>query len=83
MTSIMTLATIAGDALAEIRGGEQRGQSRAQKSERYQNECLSKDARQHYDIMVQRMVPNSSEAPGFKRRVVESVASLCHWPAPK
>jgi len=28
------------------------------------------------------MVPDSSEAPGIKRRVVQSIAQLCRWPFP-
>ena len=51
-------------------------------SERYINECTGKDARTHYEKMKSQMVENNSEAPGYKRRVVESIGSLCHWPLP-
>jgi hypothetical protein len=77
------MTTIDTSMLARVGGGAARGQSSEQKRERFQNECLSKDAREHYEIMKQRMVENNSEAPGFKRRVVESVADLCHWPRPE
>jgi hypothetical protein len=32
--------------------------------------------------MLKQMVPDSSEAPGIKRRAVKSIAQLCHWPFP-
>ena len=51
-------------------------------SERFINECTGKDARLHYETMKTLMVENKSEAPGFKRRVVESIGHLCHWPLP-
>ncbi len=76
------MITIETHELAAVCGGAQRGQSRDQIRERYANECLTKDARKQYDTMLSQMVPDSSEAPGFKRRVVKSIGELCHWPFP-
>lgn len=63
----------------------QRGQSPAQIRERYPNICMAPDpqtARKQYDTMLTQMVPDSSEAPGIKRRAVQSIAQLCHWRFP-
>jgi hypothetical protein len=68
--------------LAAVTGGAARGQSREQLQERYQNVCMTKDARAQYDTMLKQMVPDNSEAPGFKRRTVKSISQLCHWPFP-
>lgn len=71
--------------LATIAGGAARGQSREQIDERYRNLCLAPDpktARQQFDTMVKQMVPDSSEAPGIKRRAIQAIGQLCHWPVP-
>ena len=79
------MTTIHTATLANILGGAQRGQSPTQLRERYQNICLAPDpqtARKQYNTMLTQMVPDSSEAPGIKRRAVQSIAQLCHWPFP-
>jgi len=71
--------------LATISGGAERGQSPEQIRERTKNLCLAPDpktARQQFDTMVKQMVPNHSEAPGIKRRAIEAIGQLCHWPVP-
>jgi len=76
------MTTIHMTKLAEVVGGAARGQSREQIAERYKNVCQTPDARKQYDTMLTQMVPDSSEAPGFKRRTVKSISQLCHWPFP-
>ncbi len=68
--------------LASVVGGVTRGPA-GSRSAQYQNLCTGKDARKQYDYMVQHMTPDSSEAPGFKHRVVKSVGDVCGWPVPK
>ena len=71
--------------LATVSGGVERGQSREQINERYKNLCLAPDpktARQQFDTMVKQMVPDNSEAPGIKRRAIQAIGQLCHWPVP-
>jgi hypothetical protein len=74
------MTTIATDQLATIAGGVFRTNGTR---EAYQNICTGKDARAQYETMLKQMVPDKSEAPGFKRRTVKAVADLCHWPFPK
>lgn len=76
------MTTIAIEELGSVSGGVWRGDSREQIRERTQNICRTKDARLHYETMLKQMVPDSSEAPGIKRRAVKAVADLCHWPFP-
>jgi hypothetical protein len=75
------MTTIETTELASVHGGA-RGQSREQIAERYKNICKTGNARAQYDTMLTQMVPDTSEAPGFKRRVVKAIGELCHWPFP-
>jgi len=68
--------------LSSVTGGVWSGNSREQLAERRQQVCQTKDARAQYNQMLKQMVPDASEAPGFKRRVVKSVGELCGWPFP-
>jgi hypothetical protein len=68
--------------LSTVTGGVWSGNSREQLRERRQQVCETKDARAQYNQMLKQMVPDTSEAPGFKRRVVKSVGELCGWPFP-
>ena len=74
--------TIETTLLEAVLGGVWSGNSREQRSERFANECRTPNARQHYETMLKQMVPDSSEAPGFKRRVVKSIGQQCGWPFP-
>jgi hypothetical protein len=76
------MTTIDPTMLATVTGGVWSGSSREQMRERYQNVCLTKDARAQYDTMLKQMTPDDSEAPGFKRRTVKSISQLCDWPFP-
>ena len=68
--------------LAAVCGGVTHGPP-GSRSEQYQNLCVGKDARLQYDWMVKHMTPDSSEAPGVKRRVVKAIGDVCGWPVPK
>jgi hypothetical protein len=76
------MSTITNLDLASIIGGVTHGPA-GSRSEQYRNLCTGKDARKQFDYMTQHMTPDKSEAPGFKRRVVKSVADVCGWPMPK
>jgi len=76
------MSTITSFDLASVVGGVTHGPA-GSRSEQYRNLCTGKDARKQFDYMVQHMTPDSSEKPGFKRRVVKSVADVCGWPVPK
>lgn len=75
------MTTIDNLTLSRVAGGA-RGQSPDQRRERYKNLCTGPNARAQYDWMGSHMVPDSSEAPGVKRRVVKSISQLCGWPMP-
>jgi len=74
------MTTIDARSLARVAAGY--GQSPEQRSERYRNLCTGPNARAHYDKMLTQMTPDSSEAPGIKRRVLKSMSELCGWPFP-
>ena len=76
------MSTITSLDLSCVVGGVTRGPAGSH-SAQYRNLCTGKDARKQFDYMVQHMTPDHSEAPGFKRRVVRSVADVCGWPVPK
>ena len=76
------MMTIPTAALEAVTGGVTRG-PRGSRSEQYQNLCVGKDARTQFDWMVKHMTPDSSEAPGVKRRVVTGIGAVCGWPVPK
>lgn len=72
--------------LETVYGGFQRGQSPDQLRERRRELCMSPtpaEARKQYDWMRAHVVPDSSEAPGIKRRAVADIGRLCGWPQPK
>jgi len=68
--------------LSSVVGGVNHGPA-GSRSAQYQNLCTQPGSRQQFDYMVKHMVPDSSEAPGFKHRVVKSVGDVCGWPVPK
>jgi hypothetical protein len=74
------MTTIDISFLARVAGG--RSLSSQERTERYKNLCTGPNARAHYDTMLTQMTPDSSEAPGIKRRVVKSISQVCGWPFP-
>jgi hypothetical protein len=76
------MTTIHLNELAGVGGGVTHGPS-GSRGAQYRNLCTGPDARKQFDFMVQHMTPDSSEAPGFKHRVVKSVGDVCGWPVPK
>ena len=75
------MTTFANDDLAAVTGGVTHGAPGTQ-SERYKEMCTvpdSKTARAQYDWMRAHEIPDSSEAPGVKHRVVEAIGALCGW----
>jgi hypothetical protein len=76
------MTTLSTCELGRIVGGVTHGPA-GSRSAQYRNLCTGKDARSQFDYMVKHMTPDSSEAPGFKRRVVKSVGDVCGWPVPK
>ena len=48
----------------------------------YKEMCTTPDpkrAREQYDWMKQHEIPDASEAPGVKHRVVSAIGNLCGW----
>lgn len=76
------MTTISTSELASVVGGVFHGPP-GSRSAQFRNLCTGKDAKKQFDFMKSYMTPNNSEAPGFKRRVVESVGAVCGWPVPK
>ena len=75
------MTTLSNNDLSAITGGVTHGAPGTQ-SERYKEMCLVPDrktARAQYDWMRAHEIPDSSEAPGVKHRVVEAIGNLCGW----
>jgi hypothetical protein len=77
---------ISTNDLTSVAGGVTHG-SPASTSARYKEMCLAPDprtARAQYDWMRAHEIPDASEAPGVKHRVVQAIGDLCGWSgAPK
>jgi hypothetical protein len=75
------MTEISNRALTTITGGVTHGAPGTQ-SERFKEMCTVPDARTaraQYDWMRAHEIPDSSEAPGVKHRVVEAIGGLCGW----
>ena len=74
--------TITTDDLIAVTGGITRPPAGTHNA-RYKEMCLTPDrktAREQYDWLRAHQIPDASEAPGVKRRVVDAIGKLCGWP---
>jgi len=75
------MITLESTALATVTGGVTRGPSGSRKAQ-YREVCRAPDpatARAQYEWMRAHEIPDSSEAPGVKHRVVDAIGKLCGW----
>jgi hypothetical protein len=75
------MITISTDELCAVTGGATRG-APGSRSAQYTEMCTMPDratARAQYDWMVAHEIPDGSEAPGVKHRVVQAIGQLCGW----
>lgn len=75
------MTSLSNHDLNTITGGVTQGAPGTQ-SERYKEMCTVPDrktARAQYDWMRAHEIPDSSEAPGVKHRVVAAIGQLCGW----
>ena len=73
-----TLATL---DLSTVTGGVNHGGA-GSRSAQYKEMCTVPDratARAQYDWMRAHEIPDSSEKPGVKHRVVKAIGDLCGW----
>lgn len=67
--------------LTEITGGITQPPA-GSRAARYKEMCTVPDratARKQYDWMRAHQIPDASEAPGVKKRVVDAIGTLCGW----
>jgi hypothetical protein len=77
--------TISTNDLMSVTGGVTHGGA-GSTSAQYKQMCLTPDpktARTQYDWMVAHKIPDASEAPGVKHRVIQGIGNVCGWPVPK
>jgi hypothetical protein len=75
------MTTISNTDLTVVTGGVTHG-SAGSRSAQYKEMCTVPDratARAQYDWMRAHEIPDASEAPGVKHRVVDAVGKLCGW----
>ncbi len=75
------MTPISHRALAAVTGGVTHG-SPGSRSAQYKEMCTTPDAktaRAQYDWMNAHEIPDASEAPGVKHRVVQAIGQLCGW----
>jgi hypothetical protein len=75
------MTTLSNHDLGTITGGVTQGAPGTQRA-RYKEMCTvpdAKTARAQYDWMRAHEIPDNSEAPGVKHRVVAAVGQLCGW----
>ncbi len=75
------MLAISLDDLTHVTGGITKAPS-GTRNQRYKEMCLTPDpatARKQYEWLKEHQIPDSSEAPGVKRRVVEGIGNLCGW----
>ena len=75
------MMTISNYELTVVTGGVDRG-GPGSRSEQYKEMCTMPDratARAQYDWMRAHEIPDASETPGVKHRVVEAIGNLCGW----
>lgn len=73
--------TISAIDLANVLGGVTHGGA-GSRSAQYEEMCTAPDpktARAQYAWMRAHEIPDSSEAPGVKHRVVQAIGNLCGW----
>ncbi|HEY1550885.1 MAG TPA: hypothetical protein VGG28_23810 [Kofleriaceae bacterium] len=71
--------------LSTVTGGVTSG-GRGSRDAQYKEMCQTPDpktARSQYDWMKAHEIPDASEAPGVKHRVVSAIGNLCGWPGAK
>ena len=76
------MTTLSHRDLNTITGGVTHGAPGTQ-NERFKEMCMTPDpktARAQYDWMRAHEIPDRSEAPGVKHRVVDAIGTLCGWP---
>ena len=74
--------TISTNDLKVVTGGVNHGGA-GSRSAQYKEMCLTPDratAKSQYDWMRAHEIPDASEAPGVKKRVVDAIGNLCGWP---
>ena len=75
------MTTISRDDLTNVTGGVTSGPG-GSRSAQYKEMCTVPDrgtARAQYDWMRAHEIPDASEAPGVKHRVVQAIGKLCGW----
>lgn len=75
------MTTLSNLDLEFVLGGVTHGGA-GSRSAQYKEMCTvpdAKTAREQYDWMKQHEIPDSSEAPGVKHRVVQAIGNLCGW----
>lgn len=75
------MMTISISDLTTVTGGVTHG-SAGSRNAQYKEMCMTPNrdtARAQYDWMRAHEIPDASEAPGVKHRVVSAIGSLCGW----
>jgi hypothetical protein len=75
------MMTISSNDLTTVTGGVTHG-APGSRGAQYTEMCTKPDratARSQYDWMRAHEIPDSSEAPGVKHRVVKAIGDLCGW----
>jgi hypothetical protein len=75
------MITLATNDLSTVTGGVTHGGS-GSRSAQFKEMCTVPDrttARAQYDWMRSHEIPDASEAPGVKHRVVKAIGDLCGW----
>lgn len=73
--------TISTTDLTAVTGGVTQG-APGSKNAQYKEMCTTPDratAKSQYDWMRAHEIPDASEAPGVKHRVVQAIGNLCGW----
>ncbi|HEY1817875.1 MAG TPA: hypothetical protein VGG74_36285 [Kofleriaceae bacterium] len=73
--------TISTTDLTTVTGGVTQG-APGSKNAQYKEMCMTPDratAKSQYDWMRAHEIPDASEAPGVKHRVVQAIGNLCGW----
>ncbi len=79
------MTTITTSDLSSTIGGVTHGAPGSARAQ-YTEMCRTPDprtARAQYDWMRAHEIPDASEAPGVKHRVVQAIGKLCGWPTGK
>jgi hypothetical protein len=79
------METISLSDLETVLGGVDHG-APGSRNAQYKAMCMTPNpqtARQQYDWMLAHEIPDASEKPGVKHRVVTAIGQLCGWPTTK